>query len=93
MAFYSEVIAVECTGEPLEPSGFTWREQEFRIAAILSRWQDAGFPSGSPRRKSWRLRHHRNYYAVRTEDRRQFEIYLDRKGPTSLWVLYREIES
>ncbi len=92
MAFYSEPIEVQCAGEPLVPVSFMWRDAEYRVQAILSSWQDFRFPGGAPRRKTWRLRHHRNYYVVRTEDGRQFELYLDRKGPVLAWVLYREVE-
>jgi len=92
MQLYSEKIEVECRGEPLKPVSFKWNDKEFRIEKVLRIWQDWGFPPGSPRRKNWRLRRHRTYFKVRTEDGRVFEIYLDRKAPEQTWVLYREIE-
>jgi hypothetical protein len=92
MPLFSEKIAVQCEGEPATPVSFIWREQEFQVKKVLRVWQDWGFPAGSPRRKTWRLRRHRTYFQVVTEDGRAFEIYLDRKGPELEWVLYREID-
>jgi acetone carboxylase gamma subunit len=92
MQLYSEKIEVECAGEPSKPISFVWHDHEFRIEKVLRIWQDWGFPPGSPRRKSWRLRRHRTCFKVRTEEGRVFEIYLDRKAPEPTWVLYREIE-
>jgi hypothetical protein len=92
MEIYSEKIEVEGAGEPVKPVSFRWRDKEFRIDQILRIWQDWGFAAGSPRKKTWRLRRHRTYFEVRTEDGRTFEIYLDRKGPQLDWVLYRELD-
>jgi hypothetical protein len=91
MQLYSEKIEVECEGEPATPVSFHWREQEFRVEKILRIWYDWGFPPGSPRRKTFRLRRHRTYFQVQTEGERVFELYLDRKGPEFEWVLYREL--
>ncbi len=91
MQLYSEKIDVECRGEPLKPVSFTWNDQQFRVEKILRIWQDWGFPPGSPRRKTWRLRRHRTYFKVRTEGGRVFEIYLDRKAAEQTWVLYRDV--
>ena len=93
MNLYSEKIDVECEGEPAQPVSFIWRDEEFRIEEILRAWQDWGFPAGAPRRKAWNLRRHRNYFKVRTECGRVFEIYMDRKTPEFVWVLYRELEA
>jgi hypothetical protein len=92
MEIYSEKIEVEGAGEPVRPMAFKWHDGEFRVKKVLRIWQDWGFPAGSPRRKTWRLRRHRTYFQVLTEDGRAFEIYLDRKGPELEWVLYREID-
>jgi hypothetical protein len=91
MEIYSEKIEVEGEGEPVRPVSFTWRGQEFQIERILRTWQDWGFPAGSPKRKTWVLRRHRNYFTVRTVGGRIFEIYLDRKAASRTWILYREI--
>ena len=95
MQLYSEKIIVTCESEsenePLRPVAFKWRNEEFRIEKILRSWQDWGFPAGAPRKKNWRLRRHRNYFRLRTDDGRIFEIYMDRKAPRPAWVLYREL--
>ena len=97
MTLYSEKIAVECESEsedaPSRPVSFKWRKQEFMIEEIISGRQDWGFPAGAPRRKVWNLRRHRNYFKVRTECGRLFEIYMDRKTPELTWVLYRELDA
>lgn len=94
MRLYSERIVVTyeegSENEPAKPLSFKWRDEEFRIKKIQRNWQDWGFPAGAPRKKNWRLRRHRNYFKVLTEDERIFEIYMDRKGPVPTWVLYRE---
>ena len=92
MPAYSEKIEVECKGEVPVPVAFTWRDQVFHIEKILRSWQDFRFPAGAPRKKTWRLRRHRNYFAVRTAEGRTFEIYLDREATERTWVLYREIQ-
>ena len=96
MKLYSETIDVKCESasedEPSRPVSFTWRGEEFRIEEILSGRQDWGFPAGAPKKKTWILRKHRNYYRVRTEGGRIFEIYMDRKTPELTWVLYRELD-
>jgi hypothetical protein len=92
MPAYSEEIEVECEGGVARPVVFTWRGQVFHIEKILRGWQDFRFPAGAPRKKTWRLRRHRNYFAVRTAEGRTFEIYLDRGSAGPTWVLYREIK-
>jgi len=93
MEVYSERIQVQCEGEPSRPVSFKWRKKEYQIEEILKSWQDWGFPGGSPPRKNWRLRRHRTYYKVRAESTRFFEIYMDRKKPEPIWVIYRELKT
>ena len=96
MKLYSEIIDVKCESasedEPSQPVSFKWRDCEFRIEEILKGRQDWGFPAGAPKKKTWILRRHRNYFTVRTECGRTFEIYMDRKRPEFKWVLYRELD-
>ena len=96
MKLYSETIDVICEStsedEPSKPVSFTWRDEGFHIEEILSGRQDWGFPAGAPKKKTWILRRHRNYYKVRTEGGRIFEIYMDRKTPDLRWILYRELD-
>jgi hypothetical protein len=93
MPLYSEEIEVECESAMARPVSFVWRGQTFRIEKILRSWQDFRFPAGAPRKRTWRLRRHRNYFTVCTEGGRTFEIYLDRGAAERTWVLYREIEA
>ncbi|NLG80718.1 MAG: hypothetical protein GX492_13000 [Firmicutes bacterium] len=89
--FYSEPIDVIFHSRPGPPAAFVWRGQEHRIASVEAAWQDHGIGTVSPKHANWRLRRHRNYYRVRTDDGRVFEFYLDRGGGRRRWVLYREL--
>lgn len=89
--FYSEPIEVVFRTHPGPPTAFIWRGEEHRIAAVEAMWQDHGVGTVNPKYASWRLRRHRNYYRVRTDDGRTFEFYLDRSGGRRRWVLYREL--
>ena len=93
MEFHSEQIEVVRGGKSKEPTSFIWKRKDYKIKEILESWADWGFPPGSPKKKSWRLRHHRNYYKIKTEDGKIFEIYFDRKTKKEEgeWVLYRKI--
>lgn len=93
--------------KPGPPDGFIWREQTFRVASVLSEWHDfrrrgrmarnmqPQHAARAASRGSWGVG--LDYYRVRTEDGRIFEIYYDR-APKSAdkrkgeWVLYREVE-
>ena len=91
--FYSEKISLTFDNNKKTPSAFTWKNKEYRITEVIAAWQDWGFPKGSPRTKTWRLRHHRNYYRVQTDDDEVFEIYLDRKSKKEKgeWYLYQKV--
>ena len=91
--FFSEKIDVQRDDKTREPAGFRWKKKEYNIKEVLSSWSDWKFPKGSPKRKSWRLRHHRVYYRIRTADDQVFEIYFDRKTKKEdgEWVLCRRL--
>jgi hypothetical protein len=92
--------------KPGAPDGFAWRGQTYRILELLSEWHDyqrrgrmarnmqpqhASVASG---RGSWGVG--QDYYRVRTDDGRIFELYYDRapKGSDQrkgAWFLYREL--
>ena len=76
--FIGREIEVTVEGEIKAPVAFRLGGQEHRIAEILDVWQDHGFGLAEPLRKNWRLRHHRNYYRVRTSEGEVFEIYMER---------------
>ncbi len=89
--FYSEPIDVVFTSRPRQPASFVWRGREYKVAAVEAAWQDHGCGTLSPRHANWRLRRHRNYYRVRTDDGRLYDLYLDRSGGKRTWMLYREL--
>ena len=93
--FIGREIAVTTGGEIKEPVAFRLGDQEHEVAEILEAWQDHGFGLAEPLKKNWRLRHHRNYYRVRTREGEVFEIYLDRgfmKHPERRkWYAYRKL--
>ena len=76
--FYSEPIQVETDAQTRLPKSFRWRGKSYVISAVEKEWQDWGFGATEPRRKNWRLRHHRNYFLVKTDDNQVFKIYYDR---------------
>jgi hypothetical protein len=94
------------TKKPPCPDGFTWRNETFRIAELLSQWQDferrgrmgrnmrPGNAKAARLRGSWGVG--RLYFRVRTEDERIFELYYDRAPKSAnersgAWFLYREL--
>jgi len=92
--FFSEKIEVKIDQVKKAPVSFIWNKKEYIITVLIAVWQDWGFPKGSPKAKTWRLRHHRNYYRVQTKEDEVFEIYLDRKNKNEEgeWYLYQETE-
>jgi hypothetical protein len=91
--FFSEKIEVKIDTAKKTPASFVWNKKEYLITGLIAVWQDWGFPKGSPKAKNWRLRHHRNYYRVQTEEDEVFEIYLDRKTKKEEgeWYIYQKI--
>ncbi len=72
---------------------FQWQNRKFVIREIIAEWQDYGFSAGAPRKKDWRMRRHRNYYRVETNDGDIYELYHDRglKIEGGKWVLLSQI--
>jgi len=99
--FVGREIEVTTGGEVKAPVSFRLGEREYRVAEVLEAWQDHGFGLAQPLRKNWRLRHHRNYYRVRTSEGEVFEIYFERgwapagappKHPQRRrWYVYRKV--
>ncbi|MGB2698463.1 MAG: DUF6504 family protein [Candidatus Zixiibacteriota bacterium] len=92
--FFSDKIDVQRDDKTKDPACFCWKDKEYKIKEVLSSWSDWKFSAGAPKRKNWRLRHHRVYYRIKTEDNQVFEIYLDRKTKKEdgEWVLYRRLD-
>ncbi|KPL04338.1 MAG: hypothetical protein AMJ90_01165 [candidate division Zixibacteria bacterium SM23_73_2] len=92
MQFISEKIEVTKDEKLRTPVSFLWRGKEYKIKEVTESRADWGFSKGAPKKKSWRLRHHRNYYKVKTDRGEIFEIYLDRKDKKNEeWILYQKI--
>jgi len=92
--------------KPGPPSGFSWRDEGFRVVETLSTWTDyrrrgrmaqnmeEGHLETAARRGSWGVG--RFYFRVRVEGGRVFDLYYDRApdGPgdrAGHWFLYREL--
>jgi len=93
--FIGRPIEVRQAGEIKRPVAFRLGDTEYEVAEVLEAWQDHGFGLAAPLKKNWRLRHHRNYYRVRTSGGEVVEIYLDRGSPKHperrRWYLYRRL--
>ena len=90
--FYGEQIQVDVDETTRLPTAFFWHRKKYNIKSIVSSWQDVGFGNNPiPKQMAWRMRHHRNYFQVETEEKKRYEIYLDRSGKQKIWVLTREI--
>lgn len=95
--FVGRPIEVTTTGTVRVPASFRLGDREYEVAEVLEMWQDHGFGMAAPQKKNWRLRHHRNYFRVRTTEGDVFELYLDRTrvglrhGTPRRWFLYRRL--
>jgi hypothetical protein len=103
-AFFEQAPALE--KKPGPPAGFIWRGERFVIVEILSEWHDyqrrgrmnrnmqPKHASAAELRGSWGVG--QDYYRVRTQDERVFDIYYDR-APKDVdrrkgaWFLDREM--
>ena len=75
--FFGQLISVEQDPETRDPVSFSFKDESHDVVQIMASWHDYDFPRDG-RRHTWRQRHHRNYYRVRTAEGRSFEIYYDR---------------
>lgn len=85
--FIAEPIKVVYDFDSLKPVSFTWDKKEYKIAELINAYQDFGFSSVGPKKKNWRIRHHRNYYIIKTADGEKFRLYLDRAKGKRQWIL------
>ncbi len=86
--FISEEI--EVNAENGTPKKFIWRDVEYSVEKILSSRVDRRFGKAAPKKKTWRLRHHRNYYRLKT-DKGIFEIYQDWGAKNRPWVVLKKL--
>jgi len=114
LRFIGELIQVEFDRPPaLEkkpscPDRFIWRGETHRVVELLSEWHDYGRRGRMARnmrpthavvaeqRGSWGVG--RDYYRVRTESGRVFDLYYDRAPKKTdhrkgAWFLYREMSA
>ncbi len=90
---------------PGAPDAFVWEGQRFDVVQLLSEWHDYDnrreremtrhTPTQLARKQgSWGVG--RDFYRVRTDSGRVFDLYFDRspKGADDIgrWVLYRELD-
>ncbi|MGD1118438.1 MAG: DUF6504 family protein [Dehalococcoidales bacterium] len=75
--YFARQIEVTTGGEVKAPVSFRLDGREYAIAEVLESWPDYGFSRGETS-KTWRTRHHRNYYRVKTSDGAVYEMYYDR---------------
>jgi hypothetical protein len=87
------------------PEQFIWRGETYRVIEILQEWHDYSrrgrmahnmrpeHAAAATRRGSWGVG--RDYYRVRTDTGRIFELYYDRApkkdNRKGLWFLYQEM--
>jgi hypothetical protein len=95
--FVGRPIEVTTAGPVRVRASFRLGDREYEVSEVLDTWQDHGFGMAAPLKKNWRLRHHRNYFRVRTAEGEVFELYLDRTrvglrhGTPHRWFLYRQL--
>jgi len=94
--FFGRKIEVVTNGEVKAPVSFTLDGVEYPVAEVLEFWPDSGFSFGETN-KTWRTRHHRSYYRVKTTEGEIYEMYYDRgtnlKHPEfRKWYLTRRLQ-
>lgn len=92
--FISQEIAVARNESSGDPISFEWSDRKYIISEIIAAWPDWGFSAGAPKRKSWRMRRHRNFYRVETDNGDVFELYHDRglKLEGGKWILHTQLK-
>jgi hypothetical protein len=75
--YFARQIEVKTGGEVKVPVSFTLDGREYIVTEVLEFWPDSGFGT-SETSKTWRTRHHRSYYRVKTAGGDTYEMYFDR---------------
>ena len=93
--YFGRQIEVATGGDVKVPVSFRLDDRDYAIVEVLESWPDFGF-SRSETSKSWRTRHHRTYFCVKTAEGEVYEIYYDRgtnlKHPEfKKWFLTRRL--
>ena len=63
-------------GEPVLPSKFIWRDDEYTIDEILGKWKETG-PCKVSNKESYLRKH---WYRIRTTDGTEMTIYFERQA-------------
>lgn len=92
--FIGEVVPVEWVQETgfKRPTSFKWNGRVYAVTEVLLKWDDYGFGSSPPKKRTWWMRRHRTCYHVLTDSGQVFEMYWDRSSPKKVWVLVKELE-
>ena len=77
--FDGETVRTVVPGEPVLPSGFVWRKQEYRVDTLLSVWKEDG-PCSHGSGEQYLRKH---WYKLRMTDGREMEIYFERQARSS----------
>jgi hypothetical protein len=83
--FIDEEIEVRFAELPGTPISFIWRGSEYKIVEVEGAYRRLDF------KRAWWRRRHRDYYRVKTDTGRVFEIYFHRGPGKRFWVLYKEL--
>ena len=81
-------------GEPILPTGFVWREQEYAVGEVLESWKELSpCHSGSDERY---VRKH--WYRIRTAEGVEMKIYFERQArskgaATRRWWLFSRADA
>jgi hypothetical protein len=94
--FFAKAIKVTSREGVKEPVSFRIDDKEYTVTEVMEFWPDSGFGT-SETSKTWRTRHHRSYYRVKTTAGEIYEMYYDRgtnlKHPEyRKWYLTQRLE-
>ncbi len=81
----AQEVEVRFAQKPGPPSAFVWQGQEYRVVEILSVRRELDF------RRAWWRRRHRDWYRVKTDSGRVFDLYFHRGPGRPCWVLFQEV--
>ncbi|MFA5309210.1 MAG: DUF6504 family protein [Dehalococcoidales bacterium] len=93
--YFGQPLEVTTGGDVKTPVAFKLDGRDYTVAEVLESWPDYGFGRSTTSR-TWRERHHRTCFRVKTADGAVFEIYYDRgtnlKHPElKKWYLSRKL--
>ncbi len=75
--YFARQIEVVTSGDVKVPVSFQMDGRDYVITEVLESWPDYGFGQSETSR-TWRTRHHRTYFRVKTVEGEVYEMYYDR---------------